>query len=118
QVVEARNLIRRLARRHTVILSSHVLTEVTELCRRVVILRRGQVVAVDEVDALTRLDQEPRVEVVVQRDPSAAAQILGNLPAVSRVDRRGTTLVVSGGGDDLGDTVAAAVTASGLGLAE
>jgi ABC-2 type transport system ATP-binding protein len=118
QVVEARNLIRRLAKRHTVILSSHVLSEVTELCRRVVILRQGKVVAVDEVAALTHAGGSPRVEVVVRRDPARAAQLVAALPSVSHVDRRGATLVVTGEGGDLGDAVAAAVSAGGLGLAE
>ena len=118
QVVDARNLIRRLAKRHTVILSSHVLSEVTELCRRVVILRQGKVVAVDEVAALTNAGGNPRVEVVVRRDPARAAQLVAALPSVSHVDRRGATLLVTGEGGDLGDAVAAAVSAGGLGLAE
>src|SRR5206468_8957919 len=98
QVVEARAFIRRLARRHTVILSSHVLSEVTELCRRVVILRQGNVVAVDEVAALTHAGGSPRVEVVVRRDPARAEQLVAALPSVSHVDRRGATLVVTGEG--------------------
>ena len=53
QVVETRALIGRLAKTRTVLLSSHLLNEVTQLCRRVVVLDRGQVLAVDEVAALT-----------------------------------------------------------------
>jgi ABC-2 type transport system ATP-binding protein len=53
QVVETRELIGRLGRSRTVLLSSHLLSEVEQLCPRVVVLDRGRVVAVDEVDALT-----------------------------------------------------------------
>jgi ABC-2 type transport system ATP-binding protein len=53
QVAEARDLIARLGRTRAVLLSSHLLSEVAQLCRRVVVLDRGRVVAVDEVAALT-----------------------------------------------------------------
>ena len=54
QVVEARQLISRLGRKRTVLLSSHLLPEVTQLCRRVVVLDGGRVVTVSEVAALTQ----------------------------------------------------------------
>ena len=53
QVVETRTLIANLAKKRTVLLSSHLLNEVAQLCRRVVVLDRGRVLAVDDVDALT-----------------------------------------------------------------
>ena len=53
QVVEARQLISRLGRKRTVVLSSHLLSEVTQLCRRVVVLDRGRVVTVASVAELT-----------------------------------------------------------------
>jgi ABC-2 type transport system ATP-binding protein len=53
QVVETRKLIGRLAKTRTVLLSSHLLTEVTQLCRRVVVLDHGRVLAVDDIAALT-----------------------------------------------------------------
>jgi ABC-2 type transport system ATP-binding protein len=53
QVVETRKLIGRLAKTRTVLLSSHLLNEVTQLCRRVVVLDRGRVLAVDDIAALT-----------------------------------------------------------------
>jgi ABC-2 type transport system ATP-binding protein len=53
QVVETRKLIGRLAKTRTVLLSSHLLTEVAQLCKRVVVLDRGRVLAVDEIAALT-----------------------------------------------------------------
>ena len=53
QVVETRKLIGRLAKTRTVLLSSHLLNEVTQLCKRVVVLDRGRVLAVDDIAALT-----------------------------------------------------------------
>ncbi len=53
QVHDARSVIARLGRTRTVLVSSHLLGEVSQLCRRVVVLDGGRVVAVDEVAALT-----------------------------------------------------------------
>ncbi len=54
QIVEIRGLIRELAGAHTVILSSHILPEVSQLCNRVIIINHGQIVASDTPTNLTR----------------------------------------------------------------
>jgi ABC-2 type transport system ATP-binding protein len=53
QIVEIRDLIRRLAEQHTVVLSTHILPEVVQICSRAVIVHRGQIVADDTLDRLT-----------------------------------------------------------------
>ncbi len=53
QIVEIRGLIRKLSENHTVILSTHILPEVTQICSRVVIIHRGKIVADDSLDHLT-----------------------------------------------------------------
>jgi ABC-2 type transport system ATP-binding protein len=53
QIIEIRGLIRELAENHTVVLSTHILPEVTQICNRVVIIHRGQIVADDSLDKLT-----------------------------------------------------------------
>jgi ABC-2 type transport system ATP-binding protein len=52
QIGEVRNLIKELAQDHTVILSTHILQEVTAICQRVVIINRGRIVADDTLEAL------------------------------------------------------------------
>ena len=54
QVVEIRELIKKLGKDHTVILSSHILSEVSQICNRVVIINKGEVVAIDTPDNLER----------------------------------------------------------------
>ena len=54
QVREFRDLIRSLAGKHTVILSTHILSEITATCQRVLILRQGKVVACDDLQALAK----------------------------------------------------------------
>ncbi len=54
QIIETRRLIKELAGDHTIILSTHILPEVSQTCERVVIINKGRVVAVDTPDNLTR----------------------------------------------------------------
>ncbi|MFQ5743313.1 MAG: ABC transporter ATP-binding protein [Acidobacteriota bacterium] len=53
QIIEIRNLIKGLAKDRTVILSTHILPEVTQLCDKVVIIAKGRIVAEDRLDSLT-----------------------------------------------------------------
>jgi ABC-2 type transport system ATP-binding protein len=54
QIVEIRNLIKNLAKTHTVILSTHILPEVMMTCDRVVLINRGRVLANGSVNELTQ----------------------------------------------------------------
>ena len=47
QITEIRNLIKELGKKHTVILSTHILSEVSQICERVVIINKGKIIAVD-----------------------------------------------------------------------
>lgn len=54
QILEVRNLLRSLAKKHTVILSTHILAEVQSVCERVLIINRGRLIADERTDDLTR----------------------------------------------------------------
>lgn len=54
QMIEIRNLIKKLGKTHTVILSSHILSEIQQVCDRVVIINKGQVAADDTADNLSK----------------------------------------------------------------
>ena len=67
QVVETRQLIKSLGQEHTLILSSHILPEVSMICDRVIIIHEGQIVAVDDpVNLGTNLSGVERVELEVK----------------------------------------------------
>ncbi|MGY8762831.1 MAG: ABC transporter ATP-binding protein [Nitrospinaceae bacterium] len=53
QIIEIRKLIQELASSHTIILSSHILPEITQICKRVIIISDGEIAAVDSLEALT-----------------------------------------------------------------
>jgi ABC-2 type transport system ATP-binding protein len=54
QIIEIRQLIKGLGGEHTVILSSHILPEVTATCQRIIVINKGQIVATDTIEELTR----------------------------------------------------------------
>jgi ABC-2 type transport system ATP-binding protein len=87
QIVEVRELIRRLSRQSTVLLSTHILSEVEATCDRVIILLNGQVRA----DAsLSDLAATPDVIVVLAEGAPAAEDALAALPGVEGVERTQT----------------------------
>jgi len=53
QIIEIRKLIQELAAEHTIILSSHILPEITQICKRVIIINEGEIAAVDSLGGLT-----------------------------------------------------------------
>jgi ABC-2 type transport system ATP-binding protein len=118
QVVETRELIANLGRSQTLLLSSHLLSEVQQLCERVVVLDQGRVVAVDTIAALTAPTDRARYELKVGGDPAAAASVLRAVQGVASVEVRAGVLVVEGSGAELGQRLSGAVVGAGIGLLE
>lgn len=69
QITEIRNLIKELGKKHTVILSSHILSEVSQICERVVIINHGKIVAVDTPENLEKKSEEKNTILVTVEDP-------------------------------------------------
>jgi len=125
QIIETRELIKHLAGDHTIVLSTHILPEVSQTCQRVVIINRGRVVAVDTPENLTRrLDGAQTMYVQFHGDAAAAMSALQQLPGVARVtevDRRDGSVgleVESEAGRDLRVDIARTVVTGGWGLLE
>lgn len=76
QIVEIRELIRELGKEHTIILSTHILQEVTMLCKRVVIINKGRLVAADTYEQLSaQLASGQRVLIKVARPENLLSEI-------------------------------------------
>ena len=69
QITEIRNLIKELGKKHTVILSSHILSEVSQICERVVIINSGKIVAIDTPENLENKTKEKNTILVTVEDP-------------------------------------------------
>src|SRR5207342_960303 len=86
QIIETRELIKSLGGSHTIILSTHILPEVSMTCGRVVIINKGRVVAEDTPENLThRLRGAGAFRVEVRGEPVAVAAALGAVPGVIAV---------------------------------
>lgn len=125
QIIETRELIKGLAGDHTIILSTHILPEVSQTCQRVVIINNGHVVAVDTPANLTaRLQGSETMYIQVEGDSTAVLPTLERLPGVTRVtvaDSRGDVAgyeVDSARGRDIRRELARAVVGQNWGLLE
>lgn len=91
QIIETRELIRRLSGQHTVVLSTHILPEVSKTCDRVVVINAGKVVAVGTPDELTRRLQGFETVLVTAEAPSVELKAkLETVEGVNLVEERET----------------------------
>ena len=125
QIIETRELIKQLGGDHTVILSTHILPEVSQTCHRVVIINKGRVVAIDTPDNLTsRLRGSETLYVQVDASGADVAGALAGVPGVTKAsltDTRGAVTayeVSSQTGLDVRRQLAAAIVSNGWGLLE
>lgn len=68
QIIEVRNLITSLKKDHTILLSSHILTEVNEMCDRVIIIDKGKIIATDTGENLKKKIDKNIVDIIIE-DP-------------------------------------------------
>ncbi len=123
QIIEIRELIKSLGGEHTIILSTHILPEVEMTCGRVVIINKGEVVAEDTPEGLTRrLKGTERLVIEMDGDGEMAEKVLQNFPEITSIQKeaqknghiRYTIEVTS----DIRRDLARAIVDNGLGLYE
>ena len=87
QVIEIRNLIRELGKAHTVILSSHILSEVQAVCSQVLILSKGHLVAVGAPEQLAeKLNPGSRLRATVLGGGKTVLKTVGSIPGIRKVE--------------------------------
>jgi gliding motility-associated transport system ATP-binding protein len=125
QIIETRELIKGLAGQHTVILSTHILPEVSKTCQRVVVISKGKVVAMGAPDELTaRLQGYGSVLVTVEGPAPEIMSKLETVPGVNLVEpveaagSRVTLEVHTEKNQEVRSELARAVVESGWGLLE
>ncbi|MBN1425212.1 ATP-binding cassette domain-containing protein [Candidatus Fermentibacteria bacterium] len=125
QIHEVRNLIKELGQEHTVLLSSHILPEVSATCDRVVIIHRGRIVAEDTTAGLSaRLQGDLTVRIEVRGAEHELRRILDAVPGVQTVSLQGGEEGVirgelrMGGHPAVREDMAREIVTHGLGLLE
>ena len=78
QVTEIRTLIKELGKKHTVILSSHILSEVSQICNRVIIINKGQIVAIDTPENLEKKVIKDNSIYITVEDPEGKMKDIKN----------------------------------------
>lgn len=89
QIIEIRELIRQLAKKHTVILSSHILAEVREVCDYILIISKGKMVASDTPENLERnLGDSDLIEIETKADPDEVRRILETVDGIRSISTK------------------------------
>lgn len=83
QIIEIRNLIKSLGKKHTIILSSHILPEVSAVCERVVIINKGEIAAVDTPENLSKgLNSASRLTATIAGPQNQVSKIIDEIYGV------------------------------------
>jgi ABC-2 type transport system ATP-binding protein len=126
QIIEVRHLIKNLAGNHTIVLSTHILPEVSMTCDRVVIINKGKIAAVDTPQNLTsQLKGGQRIRVEVQASEQPLRDLLAHIPGASHVQveaaqAKGHVLATidTAEGKDIRSAIAATIVEKGWPLFE
>ena len=123
QVVEIRQMIRSLGQERTIILSTHILPEVSQICQKVIIINRGRVVAIDTVPNLTaQLQTSRRIHLTVQGPQDEVLKALAVRPGVLKAegpdDGQGRYVVEMDKDQDIRADLARSIIEKGWGLLE
>ena len=126
QIIETRNLIKNLGGERTILLSSHILPEVSMVCERVIIINEGKIVATDTVENLTsKLKGKMEIHVEVEGNPEKVKSVLSEISGVEKVsiippikEKVNKYVVITDREKDLRKEISARIVNSGLGLLE
>jgi ABC-2 type transport system ATP-binding protein len=123
QIIEIRDLIKSLAGDHTVILSSHILPEITATCQRVIVINKGKIVAKDSIESLTtkmRRGHGASFLLVVRNPSQDGMTALKSIPGVSQFvsDGNKITFELATGKEDIRDQIVETAVQKKMGVLE
>lgn len=125
QIVEIRDLIKKLGKEHTVILSTHILSEVSAVCDRVIIISGGKIAADDDIDHLVEKYNEKQIlTLVVKGSSSRAEKVLDKIEGIEEkaVLKENTNFctisITAKPGKDIREEISVTCSGSGLTILE
>jgi ABC-2 type transport system ATP-binding protein len=90
QIIEMRSLIKSLGKKHTLILSSHILQEVSAVCERVIIINKGRIAAIDTPENLSKgMGSASRLSMTAAGSPSAVISAAEEIYGVTNIEKTG-----------------------------
>ena len=88
QITEIRNLIKKLGKNHTIILSSHILSEVSQICEKVIIINKGKLVAIDTPKNLEeKVSSKESVFVTVEDTENKIEKVVKNIKEIEKIKK-------------------------------
>lgn len=121
QIIEIRELIKGLGGEHTVILSSHILPEVTATCNRIIVINRGKIAAEDTIEGLTMKLKKGLIFSLTVKNPNAdGVAALRAISGVTNVTQTASKIVIeiAPNQPEIRDQIVAAAVAKNLGVLE
>lgn len=120
QVAEIRSLLQNLRGHHTIVLSTHILSEVEATCSRVIIINKGEIIAKDSIQSLkSKLHGSRIIRLRVRRKQTELSAKLQEFAGVESVNLQQDSLhIVTDGSEDVLERLAEAAVSSGAGLVE
>ena len=110
QIIEIRRVIKALSKERTIILSSHILPEVSAICERIVIINKGVIAAEDTPERLSRnVDQVLKLNLTIKGPADMITETVRNIEGVTymeasgKTDEGGTRFILEGVNDDIKD---------------
>lgn len=90
QIIEIRSLIERLGKHHTIILSSHILSEIQAICKRIIIINRGEIVADDTPENLSKkMSTDHSITVRIQGPEASVVSVLSSIKDIDNITTLG-----------------------------
>lgn len=87
QITEIRGLIKELGKKHTVILSTHILSEVSQICEKVVIINKGKIIAVDTPENLEKNTKEKNsISLTVEDQKENMKNLKARIPEIQEIE--------------------------------
>jgi len=87
QITEIRELIKKLGKNHTIILSSHILSEVSQICQKVIIIKEGKIIAIDTPKELeNKTNQNKFIKLIIEDTDSKLKEIVKNIKGIQKID--------------------------------
>lgn len=88
QIIEIRDLISELGKKHTVILSSHILSEIQAICEKVLIIYKGKLVVYDDIANLGKsLSSENEIEIMTDASEEKVSEVINHIDAISSFEQ-------------------------------
>ncbi len=89
QIIEIRDLISELGKKHTVILSSHILSEIQAICEKVLIIYKGKLVVYDDIANLGKsLSSENEIEIMTEASEEKVSEVINHIDAISSFEQK------------------------------